>query len=71
MKREPYYPNLVGECARKGVQMVDIATTIDCTTRALTNKMNGKSYFTWPEVDAIHKKFFPDVTKDYLMQTSI
>lgn len=71
MRREPYYPNLVGECARKGVLMSDIASTINCTPRALSNKMKGKSHFTWPEVDAIHRTYFPEVTKDYLMQTSV
>ena len=70
MRREPHYPNLVGECARKGIYMSDIAAAIGCTTRALNNKMNGRSHFTWPEVYTIHRCFFPNVTKDYLMQTT-
>ena len=69
MKRVPYYPNLIGECARRGILMAEIAKAIDCTPRALSNKVNGKTSFTWPEVDTIHKSFFPDITKDYLMQT--
>lgn len=69
MKQPPYYPNLVSECARKGVTNLDLAAEIKCTPRALHNKMTGKSFFTWPEVDAIHKKFFPELTVDYMMQT--
>lgn len=70
MRSVPYYPNLVCECARKGIRMADIAAAIGCTIRAVNNKMQGRTCFTWPEVDVIHRKFFPEVTKDYLMQTS-
>lgn len=70
MRSIPYYPNLVGECARKGIRMADIADAIGCTQRAMTNKMQGRTCFTWPEVDVIQRRFFPDLTKDYLMQTT-
>ena len=68
--KEPYYPNFMGECARKGISMNEIASTIKCTPRALSNKVNGRTQFTWPEVDTIHKTYFQDVSKDYLMKPS-
>lgn len=66
MRKVPYYPNFEGELVRRGINDAEIASALDITPRALRNKRNGVSDFTWPEVDTIQKKFFPDSTKDYL-----
>lgn len=71
MRSIPYYPNFECEVARKGIAMAEIAAEIEVTPRCLYNKMKGKRHFTWPEVDRIQKKFFPECTKDYLMQTRV
>lgn len=63
----PYYPNLEGEIARNGIEQTDIASALGITPRALRNKINGVRPFTWPEVDTIHKRFFPYLAKDVLM----
>lgn len=70
MKKTPYYPNFEGEIARRGIADAEIASAIKVSPRALRNKRNGTSPFTWPEVDVIQKTFFPDVTKDYLFTRS-
>lgn len=66
MSKVPYYPNFEGEIARRGIQHDEIASALNISTRALRNKMNGTRPFTWPEVDGIQKRFFPDISKDYL-----
>lgn len=60
------YPVLVGEIAKRGVKKKDIAKRIGVCDKALNNKLNGKSQFTWPEVRIIRHEFFPDIPPDEL-----
>lgn len=69
MVQAPYYPNLVCEMARCGIRPQYVAETIGISYRAFHNKISGDSDFTWPEVNVIQKKFFPNLTKDYLFAT--
>ena len=41
---------------------------IGVTPKSFNNKLAGKSPFTWPEVQTIQKRFFPDMNKDDLFQ---
>lgn len=66
MRKVPYYPNFECELVRRGINDLDVASALEITPRAFRNKKNGTRPFTWPEVDTIQKRFFPDVTKDYL-----
>lgn len=61
-----YYPVLVGEMAKRDVPKKKVAESIEVCYRAFTNKLNGKTPFTWPEVCIINRKFFPDLDKDTL-----
>lgn len=70
MKANVKYPNFVAECRRRGIEAKDIAMLLNCTPNTARNKMSGRTCFTWGEINLIHRRFFPDVTKDYLMQTS-
>lgn len=60
------YPILVGEMAKRGIKKKAIAQSIGICDKTLSNKMNGKVPFTWPEVCGINERFFPDMSKDEL-----
>lgn len=60
------YPNLAGEIAKRGIKKMDIAASIGICDKALLNKLRGRTSFSWPEVKAIRRQFFPDMTLDVL-----
>lgn len=70
MRKTIMYPVLEGKIAERGIKKTAIADRLDITDRSFYNKMTGASAFTWEEVVALQSNFFPDLTKDYLMQTS-
>ena len=47
----------------------DIAAELGITPRSLKNKMEGKTEFTWGEVEKLQYRFFRDITKEDLMST--
>lgn len=63
------YPNLEGKIAERGIKKGVIAGSIGVTSRALSNKLGGKSEFTWSQVKIIQSRFFPDMNKDELFST--
>jgi len=65
-----YYPNLIGEMAKREIQKKEMAQCIGVCDRALRNKLDGKAPFTWPEVRKIRQKFFPDISPDDLFATA-
>lgn len=50
----------------RGIRMRVVADAIGVTTRALYNKIEGRSPFTWNEACIIQSRFFPDLSKDDL-----
>lgn len=50
----------------RGIRMRVVADAIGVTTRALYNKIEGRSPFTWNEACVIQSRFFPDLSKDDL-----
>lgn len=61
------YPILEGKIAERGIRKKSIAQALNISPRALSNKLNGKSDFTWNEVVTIQEMYFMDVTKEELM----
>ena len=55
------YPTLVGEMAKRGVKKSVVASALEINPRTLYSKMQGKVPFTWPEVQTINQRFFPDM----------
>lgn len=53
----------------RGIRM-NVADSIGVSTRALYNKIEGRSQFTWNEACAIQSRFFPDLSKDELFVES-
>lgn len=60
------YPILVGEIAKRNIKKKTIAQSIDVCDKALNNKLNGRSPFTWVEVKTIWHTFFPEMDPEYL-----
>lgn len=50
----------------RGIKMKVVADAIGVSTKALYNKIDGRSSFTWNEACIIQSRFFPDRTKDDL-----
>ena len=69
MEKKVRYPELEGQIAARGIKKVTIARRIGCTDRSLTNKLTGRTHFSWDEVDLMRRVFFPDVQHEVLMRT--
>jgi hypothetical protein len=50
----------------RGTRMRVVADAIGVSTKALYNKIEGRSRFTWNEACIIQSRFFPDISKDDL-----
>ena len=50
----------------RGIRMRVVADSIGVSTKALYNKIDGRSRFTWNEACIIQSRFFPDISKDEL-----
>lgn len=64
------YPALEGQIAMRGIRKVAIAKAIGCTSRSFSNKLKGRTHFTWDEVQVMTDNFFPDMEPEVLMKTS-
>lgn len=60
------YPVLAGEIAKRGIKKKAIAQSLGICDKALNNKLSGRTPFTWPEVQTITNRFFPDFRVDDL-----
>ena len=65
------YPTLTKEIGNRGIKMKAIASAANISERTLYNKIHGIRPFTWPEVKAIWKQFFPDLSVDELFDTEV
>lgn len=60
------YEYLERMIAKRGIRKSVMARAAGISPKSLTNKVNGKVAFTWPEVQIIQTQFFPDIEKDVL-----
>lgn len=58
--------NLNAEIARKGLLKKDIALKCGISLTSFYEKLNGRREWTYPEVIAIWRNFFPDKKVAYL-----
>ena len=65
------FPVLEGKIAERGLLKKNIADTLHISQRAFSNKLNGKSDFTWGEVVTMQDTYFRDVSKEELMSRTI
>lgn len=61
-----FYPTLEREIAGRGIKKKTIAESINVCSKSLNNKLSGRVPFTWPEVETIKNKFFPDMMPEIL-----
>lgn len=60
------YPILEIEIYKKDITLSKIAKGLNISTKALSNKLRGITFFTWPEACTLQKNFFPEFSKDEL-----
>lgn len=58
IKMSVRYPNLRAQIAVKGLKLKKIAETLKMSEKTFSNKVSGKSQFTWPEACMLQKVFF-------------
>lgn len=63
------YIFLTGKIAERGIKKNAIATKLGISTKALSNKLSGRTEFTWGQTVRLQKTFFPDIDKDTLFAT--
>ena len=71
MENRIRFPILEGKIAERGLLKKNIADALSISQRALSNKLSGKSDFTWGEVVTMQDAFFRDVSKEELMRTVV
>ena len=64
------FPNLESEIKKRRIKKVSIANALDISSQSLQNKLKGVTPFTWEEVVTMQEKFFPDMSKEYLMKVA-
>ncbi|MCM3527879.1 XRE family transcriptional regulator [Cytobacillus oceanisediminis] len=62
------YRNLKAEMAREGLTMVDLANYLQLRYATVNEKMNGKYRFYYDEALQIKKRFFPNLSLEYLFE---
>ncbi len=55
------YPTLEVEIVKRGIKKKAIAESLGISAKALSNKLTGKTPFTWPEACKAQEVFFPDM----------
>lgn len=65
-----YYPNLIGEMAKRQITRNDVADCIGVCYKALVNKITGRVAFTLPEARKIRRELFSDIPTDELFITA-
>ena len=58
--------NLKAEMARYRVSILDVAEAIGRSDRAVRDKVDGKTEFSFREAEAVRDKFFTGITLEYL-----
>lgn len=67
--KKPFYPVLESEIAKKGIRKKDLAEMLDITYRTFSQKLNGKTEFTWSEVPSLNS-VFPSIPSVELLSHS-
>lgn len=65
------YLNLKAEMAKRSVTIESISKTLNLHRNSVSNKLNGKNNFTIEEAFSIKKKFFPDISLEYLFSKTL
>lgn len=61
--------NLKGEMAKKDITIEEVSKLLGIHRNSVANKINGDSSFSIDEAFKIHKRFFPNLSMEYLFKT--
>ena len=53
--------NLIGEMAKRGISINDVAELLGIHRNSVSNKLYGKSAFTLDEAIAVYDRYFSDL----------
>lgn len=53
--------NLIGEMAKRGISINDVAELLGIHRNSVSNKLHGKSAFTLDEAIAVYDRYFSDL----------
>lgn len=62
------FRNLLAEMARIGLTQDHMATDMGIMQKTMCYKMSGKANFNINEMNFIKRKYFPNMTLDYLFE---
>lgn len=65
------FPNLKAEMARRNIKVTDLASSIGVTPKTVYNRLSGRTEFTLSEMLTIKRRYFPDLTLDYLFNKDV
>ena len=65
------FPNLSAEMARRKIEQKDIAILLNRGNSDISLRFNGKRSWLLDEAKKIKKELFPDLSMDYLFETSL
>lgn len=65
------FPMLESKIAEHGYRKKEIAQGLGISERAFLGKCNGETDFKWNEVCEMQRKFFPEISKEALMQRTV
>jgi hypothetical protein len=63
-----YSANINAEMVRKRIRKPEVAASLGISERAFRNKLQGRTEFTFAEVQAVRDTFFPDLSLEYLFK---
>lgn len=62
------YLNLKGEMAKKNITMEELSKLLGIHRNSVANKINGDSNFSVEEAFMIQKRYFPQLSLNYLFR---
>ena len=65
------FPMLESKIAEHGYRKQGVAQRLGISERAVRGKCNGETDFKWNEVCEMQRKFFPEISKEALMQRTV
>jgi hypothetical protein len=65
------FPMLERKIAEHGYRKKEIAQSLEISERAFLGKCSGETDFKWSEVCEMQRRFFPEISKEALMQRTV
>lgn len=63
-----YSANINAEMVRHRIQKSVVAASLGISLKTFQRKLNGKTEFTFAEVQTVRDTFFPDLSLEYLFE---